>query len=104
MDSSIFGSQHSDDGRGQLQVEQKPHGSTLSTANQSPSSTLKGGLRNGKQVAKEGGRSEREADKKTWKTLRDFVDDQAIEDVFESIENDRLGLDVSLCTLCLVRC
>ncbi|KAG5721930.1 Autophagy-related protein 17 [Termitomyces sp. T112] len=92
-DSSIFGSQHSDDGHGQLQGGQKPHGSTLSTVSQSPSSTLKGGLRNGKQVAKEDRRPEREADKKMWKTLRDFVDDQAIEDVLDLIENDRLGLD-----------
>ncbi|KAG6900219.1 hypothetical protein C0993_001288 [Termitomyces sp. T159_Od127] len=94
--SSIFGSQHSDDGHGPFQVERKPHGSTLSTVSQSPSSTLKGGLRNGKQAVKEGESSERAADKKTWKTLRDFVDDQAIEDVFESIENDRLGLDYTM--------
>jgi hypothetical protein len=37
----------------------------------------------------------RQADRTLWKTLRDFVDEQAIEDVLETIENDRLGLDVS---------
>jgi autophagy-related protein 17 len=35
------------------------------------------------------------SDRKTWKTLRDFVDEVAIEDVLESIEEDRTALDVS---------
>lgn len=34
-------------------------------------------------------------DRKRWKTLRDFVDDQAIEDTVEMIETDRSNLDVS---------
>ncbi|KAG6861353.1 hypothetical protein C0995_001086 [Termitomyces sp. Mi166 len=93
--SSIFGSQHSDDGHGQLRG-QKPHSSTLSPASQSPSSTLKGGLRNGKQTTKETSKPERGADQKMWKTLRDFVDDQAIEDILETVENDRLGLDYTM--------
>lgn len=38
-------------------------------------------------------------DRKKWKTLRDFVDERAIEDVLESIENDRNQLDVSLAFL-----
>jgi autophagy-related protein 17 len=33
-------------------------------------------------------------DKKKWKTLRDFVDDQGIEDVLEAIDQDRVALDV----------
>ena len=34
-------------------------------------------------------------DRKRWKTLRDFVDDQAIEDTMEMIETERSNLDVS---------
>jgi hypothetical protein len=33
-------------------------------------------------------------DRKKWKTLRDFVDERAIEDVLDTIENDRNALDV----------
>ena len=33
-------------------------------------------------------------DRKRWKTLRDFVDDQAIEDALEMVESDRSALDV----------
>ena len=33
-------------------------------------------------------------DRKNWKTLRDFVDDQAIEDILEMIDGDRVALDV----------
>ena len=33
-------------------------------------------------------------DRKKWKTLRDFVDDQAIEDILEMIDRDRVALDV----------
>ena len=33
-------------------------------------------------------------DRKKWKTLRDFVDDQAIEDILETIDGDRAALDV----------
>jgi autophagy-related protein 17 len=35
-------------------------------------------------------------DRKKWKTLRDFVDERAIEDVLDTIENDRNTLDVSI--------
>ena len=33
-------------------------------------------------------------DRNKWKTLRDFVDDQAIEDVLETIDQERVALDV----------
>jgi autophagy-related protein 17 len=33
-------------------------------------------------------------DRKRWKTLRDFVDERAIEDVLETVESDRSALDV----------
>lgn len=35
-------------------------------------------------------------DRKKWKTLRDFVDDQAIEDILETIDQDCVALDVSV--------
>lgn len=77
-DSSLFGSQHSED-----EIETtKPVAATSPL--RSPSSTVR-------NVQKEKAYTERS----TWKTLRDFVDDQAIEDVLEIVENDRTALDVS---------
>ena len=35
-------------------------------------------------------------DRSTWKTLRDFVDEHAIDEVLERIESDRNELDVSV--------
>lgn len=35
-------------------------------------------------------------DRKRWKTLRDFVDDRAIEEMYESIERERVALEVGL--------
>jgi predicted class III extradiol MEMO1 family dioxygenase len=57
----------------------------------------------GKPTSRERERTRRQADRRLWKTLRDFVDEQAIEDVLETIENDRLGLDVSAVFLAMVR-
>ncbi|KAF4613592.1 hypothetical protein D9613_007894 [Agrocybe pediades] len=42
------------------------------------------------------GRHRKKEDRKHWKTLRDFVDDQAIENVLETVENDRSALDYVL--------
>ena len=39
--------------------------------------------------------SKHQLDRKHWKNLRDFVDDQAIEDILETIESNRIVLDVS---------
>lgn len=47
------------------------------------------------EMARQEKEREREGDRKKWKTLRDFVDDQAIEDVLENIESDRVALEVS---------
>lgn len=63
----------------------------------SPSSTIRNGLHKGKQKQK----ADPLADRKWWKNLRDFVDDQAIEDVLETMENDRLGLDVRILSMLL---
>jgi len=35
-------------------------------------------------------------DRRSWKTLRDFVDDKSIDDTLDIIENDRRALDVSI--------
>lgn len=74
--SSLFGSQHSED-------EEDAHASAPSSPRHSLSSTVH-------NVRKEKSRPDRQ----TWKTLRDFVDDQAIEDVLEKMENERAVLDV----------
>ncbi|GLB40493.1 putative autophagy protein Apg17 [Lyophyllum shimeji] len=101
-DSSLFGSQHSDDdqqrrnGVGTGGAERsKPNGTTLSAVSHSPSSTLRSGLQNGHGIKQKGEQEKSPSDesKRSWKTLRDFVDEQAIEDVLETMENDRLGLD-----------
>ncbi|KAJ7903658.1 autophagy protein Apg17-domain-containing protein [Mycena olivaceomarginata] len=73
--SSLFGSQHSED-------EEDAHASAPSSPRHSLSSTVH-------NVRKEKSRPDRQ----TWKTLRDFVDDQAIEDVLEKMENERAALD-----------
>jgi hypothetical protein len=54
---------------------------------------LRQGLNKGRAVEKVREKSEPKS-RSSWKTLRDFVDDQAIDDVLENIENDRLRLDV----------
>ncbi|KAF8813299.1 hypothetical protein BYT27DRAFT_7180774 [Phlegmacium glaucopus] len=74
----------------------------LSLSPVSPSSTLR---RNGyacKESEHERGRGKTtqpitskgkiNEDRKNWKTLRDFVDDQAIEDIHEMIDQDRVAL------------
>ncbi|KAJ7104240.1 autophagy-related protein 17 [Mycena belliarum] len=75
--SSLFGSQHSDD--------EEPHAAIPESPRHSPSSTVH-------NVRKEKPRAERQ----TWKTLRDFVDDQAIEDVLDKMDNERTTLDDTL--------
>ncbi|KAK0189643.1 autophagy-related protein 17 [Armillaria mellea] len=65
--SSIFGSQHSD--------EEKPP-----SPQRSPSATVR--IPN-----------KPSADRTSWKTLRDFVDDRAIDEIMETLENERNVLD-----------
>ena len=80
--SSLFGSQLSDD-------EAQENGQAIpSTApfEQSPTATLRIDL-HGKRV-------KAFTDKTSWKTLRDFVDDRAIDEALESMESDRNALDV----------
>ncbi|KAI3998337.1 hypothetical protein K525DRAFT_282498 [Schizophyllum commune Loenen D] len=69
--SSLFGSQHSDD-------DERRH-------SQSPSDTVRD-LR----------RPPRAADRRRWKNLRDFVDDRAIDQVLEAMDEERAALDDTL--------
>ncbi|KAK0216090.1 autophagy-related protein 17 [Armillaria fumosa] len=66
--SSIFGSQHSDE-------EEKPP-----SPQRSPSATVR--IPNKLPV-----------DRSSWKTLRDFVDDRAIDEIMDTLENERNVLD-----------
>jgi autophagy-related protein 17 len=74
----LFGSQHSLDGN---------NGSAFFHAQQSPSATVRDNpfTHHGKK----------NVDRTKWKTLRDFVDEGAIENVLDTLESDRTKLDVS---------
>ncbi|KAF8557452.1 hypothetical protein OG21DRAFT_1407161 [Imleria badia] len=74
-DSSLFGSQHSLD---------KANG--IIDPAQSPSATVRENVFGRKPVTKP-------VDRSTWKTLRDFVDESAIEQVVDAVESDRTRLD-----------
>ncbi|EGN98873.1 hypothetical protein SERLA73DRAFT_168466 [Serpula lacrymans var. lacrymans S7.3] len=75
-ESSLFGSQHSDLGANGI--------SGIFNADHSPTATLRDNAfeRKGKRT-----------DRTKWKTLRDFVDERAIEDVLDSLEGERTKLD-----------
>ncbi|KAF9525655.1 autophagy protein Apg17-domain-containing protein [Crepidotus variabilis] len=78
----------------------------VSTSPVSPSSTLRRaeplrrysieGALNG--VTKDKNKHLKQNDRRHWKTLRDFIDDQAIEDTLDIIESDRSALDNILAT------
>ncbi|KAI0087279.1 autophagy protein Apg17-domain-containing protein [Irpex rosettiformis] len=86
--SSLFGSQRgSDDER----EDNRPNGTMAGfQPGASPTETLRAVLRNG---VVNGQRRARTNDRSTWKTLRDFVDEQAIEDMFDALELERNVLD-----------
>ena len=71
-DSSIFGSPKSE-------TDEDP---IISAADHSPTATLRGQL------------TDKATDKSRWKTLRDFIDERAIEEVLETVEIERAALDV----------
>ncbi|KAJ7052605.1 autophagy-related protein 17 [Mycena amicta] len=70
--SSLFGSQNSED-------EDEVQPNILESPRQSLSSTVR--------------KAKSCTERHTWKTLRDFVDDQAIEDVLEQMEHGRTRID-----------
>lgn len=80
-----------------------PYSGRLSLSPVSPSATLRrngyankvGELGRGKTVhSPAASKGKINKDRNKWKTLRDFVDDQAIEDTLEMIDQDRAALDV----------
>jgi len=73
-DSSLFGSQHSED------EDQAPNGELL---RQSPSDTVLP-----RRPPK------RQDERRSWKTLRDFVDDQGIENILQTMEDERTSIEV----------
>lgn len=104
-DSSLFGSQHSDDEEDaiiHIPNQSKSSSGGLVSPSSSPSSTLRRpssiiqdrGKGKGKNAEERKKRAK--ADRSRWKTLRDFVDDRAIEDILETVENDRNSLEVRL--------
>lgn len=71
-DSSIFGSPKSETNEDPI----------IPTADRSPAATLRAQP------------TDKATDKSRWKTLRDFIDERAIEEVLESVEIERATLDV----------
>jgi autophagy-related protein 17 len=77
-DSSLFGSQLSGDENG----GKGPGKPSTSPSQHSPSATLLGT------------HPHANADRSKWKSLRDFVDERAIDDVLETMESGKSTLDV----------
>ncbi|KAG7089557.1 hypothetical protein E1B28_011229 [Marasmius oreades] len=73
VESSLFGS-HSDD--------EEPNGHVVLST--SPSDTV---------LPTFPAKRKAHDDRRNWKTLRDFVDDQAIEEIFEKMESERTALE-----------
>ncbi|KAH9945266.1 autophagy protein Apg17-domain-containing protein [Epithele typhae] len=98
-DSSPFGSQHGSDDEGDRDRhtdENSPFGPPrLSPGTRlSPTDTI----RNRSPLARRAERNSRHTDRSRWKSLRDFVDEGAIEDMLDTIEKDRQELDDILAT------
>lgn len=74
-DSSLFGSPTSEEGNQDITEKHPEH---------SPTGTVRNS------------RLPNTADRSRWKTLRDFVDERAIEDVLETLDSHRGTLDVRL--------
>ncbi|TBU24040.1 autophagy protein Apg17-domain-containing protein [Dichomitus squalens] len=98
-DSSPFGSQNnSDDERDE---ERHPEDDTTPFGPPPPpSSSPTDTIRNRSPVVRrhEKEKKSRREDRRKWKTLRDFVNERAIEDLLDTIEKDRLELDDILAT------
>ncbi|TFY83282.1 hypothetical protein EWM64_g718 [Hericium alpestre] len=81
-DSSIFGSQFSE--------PEMDHSNHTSEPGHSPTLTIRHTNGNGRHKSK---KDKDLNDRTRWKTLRDFVDERAIEDAIETIEAERVALD-----------
>ncbi|KAI0787917.1 autophagy protein Apg17-domain-containing protein [Fomes fomentarius] len=99
-DSSPFGSQNNSDdeqeGERHAEDDTTPFGPPPTSHNPrlSPTDTI----RTRSPVARRQEKKSRRADRSRWKTLRDFVDERAIEDLLDTIEKDRLEFDDILAT------
>ncbi|KAJ8456957.1 hypothetical protein ONZ51_g11814 [Trametes cubensis] len=89
VDSSPFGSQNGSEDENE--DDGTPFGLPKSTSDprQSPTDTI----RNRSPLAKLDEKKSKRMDRRRWKTLSDFVDERAIEDLLDTIETDRQGLD-----------
>ena len=90
VDSSPFGSQNGSEDENE--DDGTPFGLPKSTSDprQSPTDTI----RTRSPLAKLDEKKSKRMDRRRWKTLSDFVDERAIEDLLDTIETDRQGLDV----------
>ncbi|KAF5327436.1 hypothetical protein D9619_004192 [Psilocybe cf. subviscida] len=93
IDSSLFGSQHPSDlvqtQTSSGQYKGNPANPPQVRVGMTPYTTRNGSV---KRYANE----QQHKDRTRWKTLRDFVDDQAIDDMLEMIESDRAALDATI--------
>ena len=106
-DSSPFGSQNNSDD--EQEGERLPQDDTTPFGppqpNTSPRMSPTDTIRNRSPVLRRQLRRERrKADRSRWKTLRDFVNERAIEDLLDTIEKDRQELDVRLSRFRVVLC
>lgn len=95
-DSSLFGSPQSD--------SNDEHGKESASPHNSPSLTIRYphvngsngrlGPDKGKGVVHGKGKGKERADRSRWKTLRDFVDERAVDEALETMEAERTSLDV----------
>lgn len=84
--SSIFGSQHSEDGTSGTAEE---HNAACSSGNDG------GFIRSRQEIRRFEHESQVMNDRTKWKSLRDFVDERGIDEAAERMDGDRAALDVS---------
>ncbi|KAH9856475.1 autophagy protein Apg17-domain-containing protein [Lenzites betulinus] len=89
-DSSPFGSQNPSEDEDDTTPFGLPHSN--SNPRQSPTDTI----RTRSPMARLQEKRSRRMDRRRWKTLRDFVDERAIEDLLDVIETDRQDLEKCL--------
>ncbi|PIL29794.1 hypothetical protein GSI_08000 [Ganoderma sinense ZZ0214-1] len=96
-DSSPFGSPNNSDD--EQDGEHHPEDDTTPFGPPpQPSSSPSDTIRNRSPTVRKQERKSRREDRSRWKTLRDFVNERAIEDLLDTIEKDRLELDDILAT------
>ncbi|KAF5359683.1 hypothetical protein D9756_003340 [Leucocoprinus leucothites] len=89
-DSSLFGSQPSDQEDNLDQEASHSQRNSRLIPPPSPSATVRN---HSGVLTRPIPESNHKSDRKRWKNLRDFVDDQAIEDILDTIESNRIALD-----------